>query len=74
VPAQTIQVGAVRIEIIEARYGKIQLDNHSRVSDSLIGSTLSPLQGGRRGQRPLDHALLLLSDIRHCGLGHVETR
>jgi hemolysin activation/secretion protein len=64
VPAQTIQASAVRIEIIEARYGKIQLDNHSRVSDSLIGSTLSPLQGGQAvAQRPLDHALLLLSDI-----------
>jgi hemolysin activation/secretion protein len=64
VPAQTIQAGAVRIQIIEARYGKIQLDNHSRVTDSLIGATLSPLQGGQAvAQLPLDHALLLLSDI-----------
>jgi len=64
VPAQTIQAGAVRIQIIEARYGKIQLDNHSRVTDSLIGATLSPLQGGQAvAQLPLDRALLLLSDI-----------
>jgi len=64
VPAQTIQAGAVRMQIIEARYGKIQLENHSRVADSLIGATLSPLQGGQAvAQTPLDHALLLLSDI-----------
>ena len=64
VPAQTIQAGAVRIQIIEARYGKIQLDNHSRVTDSLIEATLSPLQGGQAvAQIPLDHALLLLSDV-----------
>jgi hemolysin activation/secretion protein len=64
IPAQTIRGGAVAIEIIEARYGKIILDNHSRVSDLLLQSTLSPLKSGQLiEQGTLDHALLLLSDI-----------
>ena len=64
IPAQTIQSGIVRMEIIEARYGKISLDNRSRVNDPLLQATLSPLQSGQAiGQTGLDHALLLLSDI-----------
>ena len=64
IPAQKIQDGAVRVEIIEARYGHIALDNRSRVADSLLQATLSPVQTGQViGQAPLNHALLLLSDI-----------
>lgn len=64
VPAQTIHEGVVEIEIIEARYGDIRLDNSSRVRDTLLAATLSPLQGGQMvEQRDLDRALLLLSDI-----------
>lgn len=64
IPAQTIRDGVVTIEVIEARYGKILLDNHSRVSDALLDATLAPLKSGQViGQAELDHALLLLSDI-----------
>jgi hemolysin activation/secretion protein len=64
IPAQSIQAGVVRIQIIEARYGKIALVNHSGVRDSLLQSTLSPLHAGQAvGQRPLDHTLLLLADV-----------
>lgn len=64
IPAQTIAAGIVRIEVIEARYGQISLDNRSRVSDPLLQSTLSPLQSGQViGQTELDRTLLLLSDI-----------
>lgn len=64
IPAQTIASGMVRIEVMEAKYGKIQLDNQSGVSDSLLHDTLSPLQAGQTiGQSGLDHAMLLLSDI-----------
>src|SRR3984957_13230352 len=63
IPQQVIDSGIVRIEIIEARYGNISLENASRVRDSVLLSTLSPLQSGQAiGQRTLDHALLLLSD------------
>lgn len=47
IPAQTIQSGIVRIEVMEAKYDKIQLDNRSGVDDSLLNDTLSPLQGGQ---------------------------
>ena len=64
IPAQTIATGIVRIDILEAHYGKITLDNHSRVNDPLLLATLAPLQGGQAIQQArLDHALLLLSDM-----------
>jgi len=63
IPAQTIRDGVVSIEVIEARYGKILLDNHSRVSDALLTATLSPLKSGQIiGQAELDSVLLLLAD------------
>ena len=64
IPAQTIQDGVVRIEIVEARYGRVSLDNQSRVNTPLLASTLSTLQSGQPiAQASMDHALLLLSDI-----------
>jgi hemolysin activation/secretion protein len=64
IPAQTIQNGTVRVEIIEAHYGQVRLDDRSRVVNSLLQATLAPLQPGQVvGQEPLNHALLLLSDI-----------
>lgn len=64
IPAQTIQSGIVRIEVIEARYGKIQLDNRSQVGNALLEATLSPLQNGQTIiQTDLERSLLLLSDI-----------
>jgi hemolysin activation/secretion protein len=54
----------VKVEVIEAGYGKILLDNHSSVSDALLRATLAPLKNGQViGQTDLDHVLLLLADI-----------
>ena len=64
IPAQSIHDGAVQIQVIEARYGKVKLRNQSRVADPLLQATLAPLQGGQViAGSPLDHSLLLLSDI-----------
>jgi hemolysin activation/secretion protein len=64
IPAQTIRDGVVSIEVIEARYGRILLDNHSRVSETLLQATLAPLKSGQViGQTDLDHVLLLLADM-----------
>ena len=64
VPAQTVRNGVIRLVVIEAHYGKVKLDNHSRVDDALLSSTLSPLQAGQViEQNALDHSLLLLSDV-----------
>ncbi len=64
IPVQVIRDGVVTIEIVEARYGRIKLDNRSPVVDSLLEATLSPLQSGHViGQAEMDRALLLLSDV-----------
>jgi hemolysin activation/secretion protein len=69
IPAQSISDGVVRIQIIEARYGRIALDNHSRVEDSLLQATLAPLQSGQAvSEASLNHALLLLADIPGVGV------
>src|ERR1700733_9940740 len=64
IPAQTIHDGVVQIEIIEARYGEIKLDNHSRVNDPFLQATLAPLQSGQAiAGIALDKTFLLLSAI-----------
>ncbi len=55
--------------MIEARYDKIKLENHSRVNDSLLQAVLSPLQSGEViGENVLNRSLLLLSDIRAAAI------
>ena len=64
IPAQTIRDGVIEVQIIEARFGQIQLDNHSRVRSVLLQSTLAPLKRGQAiEQSRLEHVLLLLADI-----------
>ena len=64
IPAQEIRDGLVDIQVIEARYGGIKLDNRSRVRDSLLQDTLAPIKSGEViEQRTMDHSLLLLADI-----------
>jgi hemolysin activation/secretion protein len=64
IPAQTIAHGLVRMEVIEARYGQIELVNSSLSRDSLLQETLDTLQSGQDiVQLTMDHTLLLLSDI-----------
>jgi len=72
IPVQTIAAGVVRIEVIEASYGKISLGNSSRVQDTLLQATLASLQSGQViGQTGLDHALLLVSDIPGVVVGAI---
>ncbi|WP_232823533.1 ShlB/FhaC/HecB family hemolysin secretion/activation protein [Dyella sp. C9] len=64
VPAQTIKDGVVRIDVAEARYGNVTVNNRSTVSNSLLGSTISPLQSGQPvTEYSLERSLLLMSDI-----------
>ena len=64
VPAQTMHEGVVRIEVFEARYGKVSVNNQSGVRTGLLESTLGDLKSGTVvSQAPLDRSLLLLSDI-----------
>ena len=64
IPAQVIQDGVVVLEVIEARYGKINLNNGSHINVQLLDATLSPLVSGQNiNQGALDSTLLLLSDM-----------
>ncbi|MEO8747459.1 MAG: ShlB/FhaC/HecB family hemolysin secretion/activation protein, partial [Rhodanobacter sp.] len=64
IPAQTLDGGTVRIRVVEARYDQVRADNHSRVSDSLVGATLAPLHSGEVVKRStLDRSLLLLGQL-----------
>ena len=64
VPAQTLRDGVVKIDVVEARYGKVVLQNHSSVSDETLRKILAPLQPEQPvANRPLERSLLLLSDV-----------
>ncbi|WP_332878959.1 ShlB/FhaC/HecB family hemolysin secretion/activation protein [Massilia sp. S19_KUP03_FR1] len=64
VPAQSIQAGQVVIQVVEANYGAIKLDNSSQVGNPLLVAILAGLQPGQPiAGDPLDRALLLLSDV-----------
>ncbi|WP_430962737.1 ShlB/FhaC/HecB family hemolysin secretion/activation protein [Pseudomonas protegens] len=63
-PAQEIDAGVVRIEVIEGRYGRIEVHNQSRTLDSVIRAPLSSLDRGTAVQSgDLERSLLLLNDL-----------
>lgn len=64
IPAQTLTSGTVEIAVSEARYGTVNLQNSSKVSDPPLRATLSPLRSGEPvAQEILDRSLLLLADV-----------
>lgn len=64
VPAQDIHDGAVAIEVIEGRYGKIGLSNETNVSSGLARSVIAGLNPGDVvATAALERRLLLLSDL-----------
>lgn len=72
IPAQTIEAGVVRIDIIEARFGQVRLDNRSAVSSALLSDTLAPLYAGAViSQDALDRSLLLMNDVPGLSLAAV---
>jgi hemolysin activation/secretion protein len=64
VPTQTIKDGVVRIDVAEARYGTVTLNNKSYVSDRVLNASLASLAAGQPvTEYALTRSLLLLSDI-----------
>ena len=64
VPAQGVEDGAVTIVVIEGRYGKVGLDNHTNLSNRLARSVLGGLDSGHVvAGGPRERRQLLLSDI-----------
>lgn len=63
-PRQEVEGGVVRIDVVEGRYGRIELRNRSRTRDSVLRQPLSRLESGapvHGGE--LERSLLLLSDL-----------
>ncbi|WP_431822075.1 ShlB/FhaC/HecB family hemolysin secretion/activation protein [Burkholderia sp. F1] len=67
-PKQAIEDGVVRIEVAEGRYGRIELQNHSRVFDAALRQPLAALRPGDvvHGSS-LERSLLLLDDLAGVG-------
>ena len=64
IPAQDVTEGTLEIAVLEGRYGKIRLDNQSRISDSALERLLQPLKIGQPVEAGLlEQQLLLLSDL-----------
>lgn len=64
IPAQAIKDGIIVIQVVEARFGAIRLNNTSQVRDTLLNATVAPLKSGAPiVESELDHILLLLSDV-----------
>jgi hemolysin activation/secretion protein len=64
VPEQDIHSGNVTIAVVEGRYGRVTLDNQTRLRDSAADGILSGLDSGDTvATAPLERRLLLLSDI-----------
>ncbi|WP_235889042.1 ShlB/FhaC/HecB family hemolysin secretion/activation protein [Glacieibacterium frigidum] len=63
-PAQALEGGSVTIAVIEGRYGKVTLNNSSRLSDGVANKVIAGLDPGDIvANAPLERRLLLLSDI-----------
>lgn len=63
-PAQDIKAGAVTIAVIEGRYGKVTLNNQSKLSNGLANGLLGGINSGDTvASAPLEERLLLLSDV-----------
>ncbi len=63
-PAQSLDAGIVTFRILEGRYGRVQLNNHSRVRAIQLQPFLSDLKEGQVVEtRSLERQLLLMNDI-----------
>ena len=63
-PAQDVRDGVVEIAVLEGRYGKVELENRSRVNEGVVRRYLAPLQPGTAIEgKSLERSLLLLSDL-----------
>ena len=64
IPAQTITDATVDVQIVEARFGEVSLEDSSQINRKLLLATLKPLQKGSDiEQMKMDRSLLLLSDV-----------
>jgi len=73
-PAQEIKDGAVTIAVIEGRYGKVSLNNKSRLSNRVAHNEIDDLKPGDAvAIAPLERRILLLSDMPGVGVKSTVT-
>ena len=73
-PAQDIKDGAVEIAVIEGRFGKVNLDNKSRVRDGVVRGYIAALPGNAVYEPALERKLLLLNDLPGVGEARASLR
>ena len=70
IPAQTIEDGVLRVQVIEANWGQVELSNNSVVQDAVLLRPLSNLEPGNVIRLDgLVRATLLLSDLPGVSAG-----
>jgi hemolysin activation/secretion protein len=75
IPAQTVTIdGVVEIAVIEGRFGKVELDNKSRVRDSVAGGYLDEFPGTLVTEPALERKMLLLNDLPGVGEARATLR
>ena len=75
IPAQTVTTdGVVEIAVIEGRFGKVELDNKSRVRDSVARGYLDAFPGTLVTQPALERKMLLLNDLPGVGEARATLR
>jgi hemolysin activation/secretion protein len=62
-PAQESRDGIITIAVLPGQYGKVGVQNRSRVSDTLVNQLTGGLDGQAVAVAPLERRLLLLSDL-----------
>jgi hemolysin activation/secretion protein len=74
-PAQVAAMdGVVEIAVIEGRFGKVELDNRSRVRDSVVRGYFDALSGALVTAPALERKMLLLNDLPGVGGARVTLR
>lgn len=64
VPPQELTDGVVTLRVVEAKFGRVNVNNTAGVASSVIQETVAPLQTGQLiNQQTLDQQMLLASDI-----------
>jgi hemolysin activation/secretion protein len=75
IPAQTITTdGVVEIAVIEGRFGKVELNNQSRVRDGVARGYLDAFPGTPVTQPELERKMLLLNDLPGVGEARATLR
>jgi hemolysin activation/secretion protein len=75
VPTQTITMdGVVEIAVIEGRFGKVELNNKSRVRDGVARGYLDAFPGAPVTQSELERKMLLLNDLPGVGEAHATLK